>query len=301
MNLYHLKTFYYTAKYRSYTKAADMLGITQPAVTRQIQELQHSSDLVLFNRVGKKILLTDAGESMYALAEKIFELEAQVEENIRDFQQQKSGKISIVTSETFGGFYLPEIIINFNKNYPEIYLSVLTLNDFYVVENVSSLNYDLGFLSKEIVHPKIIVKELFTEDIVMIVNPSHPLASREIIEPGELDNMPIIMHEAESGTRHILNEFRKKHGIRFNVVCDFSNNESIKTLVKKGMGFSLISLNVVKDDIKRGDLVSVRIKDDNLNRKYYIAYHKEKYLTKTLAEFMSGTYKWSAEYMHKFR
>ena len=85
MNLYHLKTFYYTAKFRSYTKAADELCITQPAVTRQIQELQSTYDLTLFNRVGKKIILTDAGETLYSLAEKIFELETQVEESTTGF------------------------------------------------------------------------------------------------------------------------------------------------------------------------------------------------------------------------
>ncbi len=300
MNLYHLKTFFYTAKYRSFTKAADVLCITQPAVTRQIQELQSTHNLVLFNRIGKKILLTDAGEALYSLAEKIFELETQVEESIRDFQQQKSGKISIVTSETFGGFYLPKIIIKFNQKYPDIYVSAMTLNDFYVVDYVSRLTYDFGFLSKEMSHPKIIVKELFEEDIVMIINPEHPLAGKSIIEPHELDNIPMIMPEQDSGTRNILNEFKKRHDLKFNVVCEFSNNDSIKTLVQEGMGVSLISRNVVKNEIKRGELASLNINDKGLTRKYYITYHKEKYFTKTIAEFIAITYQWSNEYMNEY-
>jgi len=297
MNLYHLKTFYYTAKYKSYTKAADKMCITQPAITRQIQELQSSCDLVLFNRIGKKIILTDAGESLYLQAEKIFELEMQVEESIRDFRQQKSGKISIVTAETFGGFYLPRILIDFNKIYPNIFLSVLTLNDYYVVDNVSRLTYDLGFLSKEMMHPKIIVKELFVEDIVMIIKPDHPLAAKSIIEPEELDNLPFIMPESESGTRNVLNDFRKRHGLKFNIICEFSNNDAIKTLVQEGMGISLISRNVVKKEIQRGDLACLNINDIGLKRKYYIAYHKEKYFTKSIAEFISITYKWAKDFI----
>ncbi len=299
MNLYHLKTFYFTAKYRSYTKAADILCITQPAVTRQIQELQSTYDLVLFNRIGKKILLTDAGEAVYALAERIFELETQVEESIKDFQQQKSGKISIVTAETFGGFYLPKIIINFNKRHPDIHVSILTLNDFYVVENVSKLSYDLGFLSKEMSHPKLIVKELFSEDIVLVADPSHKFAEKKEIEPRELDRVPVIMPEENSGTRNILNDFKKKHGLEFNVVCEFSNNDSIKTLVQEGMGVSFISRNVVRKEIGNGDLVVVDIAGVNLKRQYYITYHKDKYFTKTIADFISLTAQWTDEYMNE--
>ena len=225
MNLYHLKTFFYTAKCGSYTKAADILCITQPAVTRQIQELQSTYDLILFNKIGKKVILTNAGEALYTLAEKIFELETQVEETVRDFQQQKSGKIKIVTAETFGAYYLPEIIINFNKKFPDIFVSVDTYNDYYVVENVSKLEYDFGFLSKEMEHPKIVIKELFDESIVMVVNPSHPFASKKIIEPKELDNIPIIMPELESGTRNVLNEFQKKYNVKFDIVCEFSNSD----------------------------------------------------------------------------
>lgn len=297
MNLYHLKTFFYTAKYKSYTKAADILCITQPAVTRQIQELQSTSGLILFNRIGKKNILTDAGETLYLLAEKIFELETQVEESIRDFQQQKSGKISIAASETFAGFYLPRMIINFSRKYPDIFISVLTLNDEYVVENISRLTFDIGFLSKEMFNPKIIVRELFTEDIIMVTSPEHPLAKRSTIEPEELNGLPIIMPEANSGTGNVLSEFQKKHNLQFNIVCEFSNNDAAKYLVQEKMGISLISRNVVWKEIKRGDLATLNVNDSYLSRKYYIAYHKEKYFTKILAEFISIVHQWSEDYM----
>ena len=297
MNLYHLKTFYYTAKFRSYTKAAEQLCITQPAVTRQIQELQSTYDLALFNRIGKKIILTDAGESLYLLAEKIFELETQVEESIRDFQQQKSGKISIVATETFGGYYLPEIVINFNKKFPDIFVSVLNLTDNYVVENISKLSNDIGFISREISHPKIVVKEILKEDIVLVASPEHPIAVNKSMEPAELNNLPIIMPEVGCGSRRVISEFKKRHNINFNVVCDFSNNFAIKALVKKGLGITLLSKKAVVDDIKKGDLVSIDIDDPNLVRRFYITYHKEKYFTKTIAEFVAEVESWTADYM----
>ena len=297
MNLYHLKTFFYTAKFGSYTKAADILCITQPAVTRQIQELQSTYDLILFNKIGKKVILTDAGKALYSLAEKIFELETQVEETVRDFQQQKSGKIVIITAETFGAYYLPEIIINFNQKLPDIFVSVDTFNDVHVVENVSKLEYDFGFLSKEMEHPKIVTKELFEENIVMAVSPSHQYSSRKIVEPKELDNIPTIMPESGSGTRNVINEFQKIYNVKFDVVCEFSNSDSIKTLVQKGMGITLISSKVVEKEVKRGDLVAVKINAPELKRKYFLTYHKEKYFTKIISEFVEITNKWSKDYM----
>jgi len=297
MNLYHLKTFYHTAKFKSFTKAADELCITQPAVTRQIQELQSNYDLILFNRVGKKIILTDAGESLYSLAEKIFELETQVEESIRDYQQQKSGKISVVTTETFGAFYLPGIVLDFYKKYPEIYISVLTLTDVYVIDSISKLSNDLGFISKEIIHPKIVVKEILKEEIVLVTHPGSPLAKKSKLEPSELNNLPFIMPEIGCGSRKVISDFKKRHNIGFNVVCDFSNNDAIKELVREGMGITLISRNAVQNDIRKGDLVSIDVDDPNLVRRFYLTYHKEKYFTKSIAEFIATTNHWSGEYM----
>jgi DNA-binding transcriptional LysR family regulator len=297
MNLYHLKTFYHTAKFRSFTKAADELCITQPAVTRQIQELQSHYDLILFNRVGKKIILTDAGETLYSLAEKIFELETQVEESIRDFQQQKSGKISVVTTETFGAFYLPEIVINFYRKFPDIYVSVLTLTDGYVIDSISKLTNDLGFISKEIAHPKIVVKEILKEEIVLVTDPDNPIAKISELDPSELNNLPIIMPEVGCGSRKVINDFKKRHNIGFNVVCEFSNNDAIKKLVREGMGITLISKNAVQNEIRRGDLVAIGIDDPNLVRRFYLTYHKEKYFTKSIAEFIAITNQWAGDYM----
>ena len=112
MNLYHLKTFYYTAKYKSLTKAADVLCITQPAVTKQIKQLQSHYDLKFLDIIGKKVVLTDAGEHLYSIADKIFDMESQAEESIRDFQQYSKGKINILSCESFGALLYSPTSLN---------------------------------------------------------------------------------------------------------------------------------------------------------------------------------------------
>ncbi|UCF95263.1 MAG: LysR family transcriptional regulator, partial [Desulfobacterales bacterium] len=110
MNLNQLKIFYFAAKYGNLSAAAEHLYITQPAVTKGIQRLQEHYEIKFVNHIGKKLVLTDAGEVLYGIAEKIFEMESQAEESIRDFQQRKRGHIRILSSESFGDYYLPRII-----------------------------------------------------------------------------------------------------------------------------------------------------------------------------------------------
>jgi DNA-binding transcriptional LysR family regulator len=137
MNLNQLKIFYYTAKYGSLSIAADALYITQPAVSKGIQRFEEYHEIKFFNRFGKKLVLTDAGEALYDIADKIFGMESQAEEVIRDFQQRKRGILRIHASESFGAYYLPSIIREFRKHNPKIQISVNVLPTEQVVEKTA--------------------------------------------------------------------------------------------------------------------------------------------------------------------
>jgi DNA-binding transcriptional LysR family regulator len=147
MNLNQLKIFYLASKLGNLSAAGEELNITQPAVTKAIQRLQDYYEIKLINRFGKKMALTDAGEVLYGIAEKIFELEKQAEESIRDFQQQKRGHIRIHASESFGAYYLPHIINPFIKANPNIRVSASILPTEQVAKNTANLENDLGFIS----------------------------------------------------------------------------------------------------------------------------------------------------------
>lgn len=136
MNLNQLKIFYMAAKNRNLSLAARELFITQPAVTKGLQRLQEFYDMKFVDHIGKRLVLTDAGEVLYEIAEKIFELENQAEESIRDFQQRKRGHIRILSSESFGDYYLPRIIIPFSKSYPRVRITMNILPTEHVVRQV---------------------------------------------------------------------------------------------------------------------------------------------------------------------
>jgi len=296
MNLYQLKAFYFTAKFKSISKAAEALFVTQPAVTWHIQQLQKYYDLKFINRVGREIILTDAGEILYSIIEKIFEIENQAEESIRDLQHLKSGYIRILTSESFGAYYLPYIITYFNKLYPEIclYANILPIEE--VVLNTAKLNNDLGFISYPVKHNKLVVKEFLEDNLTLITHPGHPLTKINLLKPHDLDGYQFIMHEKGSATRTIVDNFIKDNNISAIIKYELSNNEAIKRLVEQGAGISLISKNVASEELQYGRLVTIPLDNNNLRRKFYMIRHKNKYISKSLQAFIDITTKWSSLY-----
>ena len=196
MNLNQLKIFYMAAKNGNLSLAAQELFITQPAVTKGIQRLQEFYDMKFVDHIGKKLILTDAGEVLFEIAEKIFELENQAEESIRDFQQRKRGHIRILSSESFGDYYLPRIIIPFSKAFPLVRITMNILPTEQVVSHTATLNNDLGFISYPVEHNKLLVKEVLKDQLVIITPPGHPLTRKKKLAPGDLAR-PIADHARE--------------------------------------------------------------------------------------------------------
>ncbi len=296
MNLNQLKIFYYAAKKGSLIAAAEELFITQPAVTKAIQRLQEHYDLKFFNRFGKKLILTDAGEALYEIAEKIFELETQAEESVLDFQQSKRGHIRIDSSESFGAYYLPSVFIPFSKSNPQIRVSMNVLPTELVVENTITLNNDLGFISYSIDHEKLVVKEILEDKLVIIVPPDHHLSRKKLIEPRDLEGVAMIMHEKGSAPRKAIDEFIAKNGINVNVPLELSSNRSLKMTVEEGVGVALVSRNVASEEIERGRLKAIPLADPSMKRRFYMVHHKDKYFSDALQNLIKTVNEWAAGY-----
>jgi LysR family transcriptional regulator, transcriptional activator of the cysJI operon len=296
MNLNQLRTFYLTVKLGSFSAAADALFITQPAVTKQIQQLQAACEIKLLNRFGKKMVLTDAGEALFVFADKIFQIETQAEENLRDFQQRKSGRLRIHASETFGAYYLHFILHRFRQKYPKIHISVTIFPSELVIENTVRLENDLGFISYPADHPKLFSQEILEDRLMLIVPPSHPFARKKVLDPRNLEGQSIIMHEKGSASRNIVDEFIRKNSLPIFISLELSNNEAIKRAVEQGLGLSLISENVVREEAGRKKLRAIPLTDPSLKRKFYLIYHKDKYLSQPFQMFLQTVDQWGAEY-----
>ncbi len=300
MNLNQLKIFYLSAKLGSLSAAARALYITQPAVTKGIQRLQEYYEIKLINHFGKKLALTDAGGALYEIAEKIFELEKNAEESIRDFQQRKKGHIRIHASESFGAYYLPSIIDPFSKSNPNIRISINILPNEQVVENVVNLNNDLGFISYPIEHKKVLIREILEDRLVIIVPPDHAFAGKKYLTPRDLDGQNMIIHEKGSTPQRVIDEFIKKNKISIFIPMELSSNRAVKKAVEDGTGIALISRNVASEEIQMGRLIAIPLSGRVIKRKFYLVHHKDKYISESLGRLIEIVDKWAAEYKKSF-
>lgn len=296
MNLNQLRIFYMAAKRGSFSQAADDLYITQPAVTKAIQRLQETCEIMLVNRFGKKLVLTDAGEALYEIAGKIFDLETYAEESIREFRQQRKGHIRIQASESFGAYYLPSIMNPFSRQHPLVRFSVNILPTEQVVENIAALGTDLGFISYPIPHKKVVIREILEDCFVIIAPPQHPYAARSRIAPADLENQPFIVHERGSAPYHALNEFVRKNRLSINVTLELSSNRAIIKAVESGLGMALISRKVVEEEIGNRRLAAFPLPDNTIRRRFYLVTHQEKYFSDILQQFIGRVEEWAAEY-----
>jgi len=300
MNLNQLRIFYLSAKLGSLSAAARSLNITQPAVTKGIQRLQEYYEIKLVNRFGKKLALTDAGDALYEIAEKIFELEKNAEESIRDFKQRKKGHIRIHASESFGAYYLPSIIDPFSKSNPNIRISINILPNEQVVESVANLNNDLGFISYPIEHKKVLIREILEDRLVIIVPPDHAFARKKYLAPRDLNGQNMIIHEKGSTPQRVIDEFIKKNKISIFIPMELSSNRAIKKAVEDGTGIALISRNVASEEIKIGRLIAISLSGRAIKRKFYLVHHKDKYISESLGRLIEMVDKWAAEYTKSF-
>ena len=296
MNLNQLKVFYLTAKHGSLSAAAESLYITQPAVTKGIQRLQEHYEIKLFNRFGKKMALTDAGEALFGIAESIFELESQAEESLRDFQQRKRGFIRILSSESFGSYYLPFILNRFSRENPKIRIAMEILPTELIVEKTATLSNDIGFISYPVPHKKLLAREVLEDSYQIIVPADHPFAGKTVITPQDLSGQSLIVHEKGSAPRKSTEEFIRRHSINVSIPMELSNNEAIKTAVEEGIGVAIITRRVVSKEIGMGRLRAIPLSDPSMKRKFYLIHHKDKYLSRPLQGLIDMVYQWAEEY-----
>lgn len=296
MNLGQLKIVYLANKMGSLSKAAEALNVTQPAITKGIQRFQEYYEIKLFNRFGKKLILTDAGNAVYKIAEKIFDLEIHAEDTIREFLQQKQGHIRIDASESFGAYYLPSIVNPVSKDHPNVRISVNILPSDLVVENVANLNNDIGFISFPIENEKVICREILEDHMVFVAPPSHPLVNKKRLTYTDLSGQSMIVHETGSFSYQVANDFFRKNKVDVTISLELSSNRAIMEAVEDGLGIALVSRNIPLGHIQIKKLVVLPFPGPPITRKFYIVHHKDKYFSKVLKSLIDRVDQWALEY-----
>ncbi len=283
-----LQVFHAVAKHLSFTKAAEALFMTQPAVTFQIKQLEERFNSRLFERGHGRIALTPAGHVVLDYAERILALSAELDTRLKEMTGEIGGPLLIGASTTIAESLLPQVLGDFKSKYPRVQPRLMVANSETVENRVAEHTLDIGFIEAPS-HLQNVVTDVCCEDELQAVcAPSHPLARLKTATPKQLVQHPFINRELGSGTREVIDQYFHKSGIdpqSLNVVMELGSPEALKGLVATGLGFTIMSRVVVAKETRLGQLVRVPL-TPRLIRDLSVVYPKEKFRSQLINTFV---------------
>jgi DNA-binding transcriptional LysR family regulator len=291
-----LQVFHAVAKQMSFTKAADVLFMTQPAVTFQIKQLEEHFNTRLFERGHGRITLTPAGDMVLEYAERILAMSGEMETRVKELTGRLSGPLLIGASTTIAEFLLPRVLGEFKAAHPEVEPRLTVANSETIEGRVAEHTLDLGLIEAPS-HLAALQTEACCEDeLQVVVAPTHALAKLKSVTPKQLVGQAYISRELGSGTREFTDIYLRKAGIdpaQLKVVMELGSPEAIKGVVSTGLGFAILSRVSVEKDQRLGELAALTLQP-RLMRSLSLVYPKEKFrsrLVNTFVEFAKGRLK----------
>lgn len=278
MNFNHLKVFASVAQTLNYSKAAEELHISQPTVSVQVQKLEEDLGIDLFEQIGKKIYLTEAGQTLYSYAKKIFGLSDIAKEAIQDLRGLKKGSISVGASTTAGIYILPKISRSFEQQNQGVEINLTIYNSQVIQDLVLSNQLEYAIIGDGVgTIPNDLFKQSICEDeLVAIVSPEHPLAQVGNITIEDLLKQRLVIRQKGSSTRDILEERARKLNLELKASMQFNCVEAIKKAVESKLGVSIVTKHAIASELKSGTLTVINVTGIDLKRKLNLIYHKEK-------------------------
>ena len=255
-----LQVFHTVAKHLSFTKAADALFMTQPAVTFQVRQLEEQFDTRLFDRVQGRIALTPAGVVALEYAERILALSAELESRLREMSGEDTGPLLVGASKTIAEFLLPRVLAEFKALHPGIVPRLFVENSEKVQERVAERSLDVGFIEGESHLPSLAFEVCCDDELQVVCVPSHPLARKPAVAPRSLAEHAYIGREPGSGTREVIDLYLRKAGLgpdSLQVVMEASSPEALKGMVATGLGFTIMSRASVAKEMRLGELAGI--------------------------------------------
>jgi DNA-binding transcriptional LysR family regulator len=259
VNLNHLRIFYHAAKEKNLTRAAQILFVSQPAVTMQIKTLEQYLEVALFRKRGKLLELTAEGTVLYGYAEKLFAIVDEMEHVVKGLSSLTHGSLIIGTTRSFARHLMPGLLSRYQEEFPGIKISLEVGSSSEIAEGVAVFKYDLGIIGNLPLPRKLRSIPYKLEEFCMVVSPDHRLAKRGVVSCREIQNEPVIIREPGSGSRHFMLSFLASHGVEPSVLVEAGSVEFIKEYVIQGRGISFLYKPEVRLEAKMGLLKPVEL------------------------------------------
>lgn len=283
-----LQVFHAVARQLSFTKAAEQLFMTQPAVTFQIKQLEEHLNTRLFERSHGRIALTPAGELVLGYAEKILTLSEELETRVGELTGEISGPLLLGASTTIAEFFLPQILGEFKARHPLVQARMTVGNSETIVNRVAEHVLDIGLIESPSQSASVQAEVCCDDVMVMICSPQYKLAKAKKVSAAEIAAEPFISREQGSGTREVADQYFQQNRVMpdaINVVMELGSPEAIKGVVETGLGVSILSRATVAKELKLGALVAVPL-DPPLIRSLSVVTPKDRFRSRLLAAFV---------------
>ncbi|HEX7064789.1 MAG TPA: LysR family transcriptional regulator [Bacillales bacterium] len=254
-----LDVFVTVAEKKNFSRAAEKLHMTQPAVSQYIKQLEREMNAKLLERTNKMVRLTKAGEAVYHHAREILSLYKRMQTLVDDMMQTASGPLAIGASYTFGEYILPHLIARLRGKYPLIRPTIFIGNTRLVAEKVGGRQLDIGIVEGDVHHSRIYTEPLANDYMVIVVHTGHRLAGRESVSFSDMADETWIVREEGSGTREMTERMFKDHDFRPGSVMEFGSTQVIKESVEAGLGISFLSKWAIRKELALGTLKTLPI------------------------------------------
>jgi DNA-binding transcriptional LysR family regulator len=279
MDLHQIEIFCTLIKLRSFSRAAETLYLTQPTVSGHIKNLEIDLGVKLLDRLGKRVVPTEAGEVLYRHGQKLLALRDHARQEIAGVSGTISGLLKIGGSTIPGAYVLPAVIGAFKKKYPAVSIQLFIDDTAKVAEAVLDGALHLGVVGAPLSDSRLETRPFMNDELVIAVPAKHPWARKKTVSAGALRGEPFILREKGSGTRRIMEERLEKAGVAIadlDAIAVMGSSDAVRQAVKTGLGISILSIRALRDDIGAGRVSAVRIKGMQLERSFSIVLLKGK-------------------------
>jgi len=283
--LHQFKVFEATARHGSFTRAAEELYLTQPTVSMQVKQLTKSLGLPLFEQVGKRLYLTDAGRELYSTCQDIFDKLDQLEMRVADLKGMKQGHLKL-TVITTAKYFVPRLLGPFCQQYPGVDVSLIVTNHERAIERLADNQDDLYVMSQLPEHIDVKDHPFLNNPLVVMAPKNHPLANQKNIPIEKLNGEPFIMREQGSGTRKAVQAMLEKHNIEVKVRLELGSNEAIKQAIAGGLGLSILSCHTLTPEGDTGELTILDVEGFPIERQWYVVHLGSKQLSIVASTFL---------------
>lgn len=294
--LRQLTVFEATARHLHFTRAAQELGMTQPSVSMQIRQLEDNLGVKLFEQIGKKTHLTEAGRELYRFCREIHHQMSEAETVLGRLKGLQGGSLRLAIGPT-AKYFVPKLLAVFSKNYPDVAIDLNIAGHESLLAQIANNERDMVIMGTPPSDDTLVATPFLNDPLVAVAPPAHPLADQRQVSLSRLAQEPFLMREPSSATRNVIEEFFTRHGIELRTFMVINSNEAIKQSVQAGLGVAIVPLQSIIQELVGNRLVILDIARMPLQRSWYLVHRKEKCFSHVADEFRNFVLQEAARYV----